>query len=64
MRTSSAPTNKVTAGALAGGLVAFAAWASKEFAGVELSAEAAIGLSTAITFVVQYLVRDAEPPGD
>lgn len=54
------PTNKVTAGAFAGGVTAVFVWGIKAFAGIEMSAEAAIGLSVVITFAVQYLVRDAE----
>lgn len=54
------PTNKVTAGAFAGGLTAIFVWGLKAFSGVEMSAEAAIGLSVVITFAVQYFVRDAE----
>lgn len=53
------PTNKVAAGALAGAIVAIVTWAAKTFAHVDISADAAIGLSTAITFVVQYLVPDS-----
>lgn len=53
------PSTKVAAGALAGAIVAVATWAAKTFAQVDVSADAAIGLSTAITFIVQYFVPDA-----
>lgn len=53
------PTNKVAAGALAGAIVAIVTWAAKTFAHVDISPDAAIGLSTAITFIVQYFVPDS-----
>ncbi len=53
------PTNKVAAGALAGGIVAVLMWITKTFSGVEVSPDAAVGLSTIITFMVQYLVPNA-----
>jgi len=57
---SAVPTNKVQAGILAGGIVAVLSWAAKTFAHVDLTVEAGIGLSTVITFVVQYLVPDSK----
>ena len=55
------PTRKVTVGAMAGAVVAIAAWASKAYAAVEIPADVAIALTTLLTFVVQYFVPDAEP---
>ena len=55
------PTNKVAAGVFAGSLVAVLVWAAREFAKVQVPAEIAMACSTAITFVVQYLVTDADP---
>lgn len=56
------PDRKVTVGIAVGGFVAFAAWAIKAFGGPELSAEAAVGLSAALTFIVQYVVPNKETP--
>lgn len=56
------PDRKVVAGALAGGLVAVLAWALKTFYSVEFSADAAVGLTTVLTFVVQYCVPNKETP--
>lgn len=57
---SKAPTNKVAAGVFAGSIVAVIAWAVRQFYKVDIPAEIAMAGSTAITFVVQYLVPDAE----
>lgn len=57
--SSMRPTNKVAAGVFAGSLVAIIVWAVRQFAKVEIPAEIAMAGSTAITFVVQYLVSDA-----
>lgn len=56
------PDRKVTVGAGVGGLVAVLVWALKEYTGVTMSAEAAIGLSTALVFFVQYIVPNKEFP--
>lgn len=53
------PSPKVAAGVLAGAIVAIATWAAKTFANVDVSADAAIGLSTTITFIVQYFVPES-----
>lgn len=50
------PDRKVLAGAAVGGLVSVIAWAIETFTSVKLSADAAIGLTAALTFVVQYFV--------
>ncbi len=54
------PTNKVTAGAAAAGLVGALVWVLKTFAGVEMDAVTAVGLTGTVTFLVQYSVRDSE----
>jgi hypothetical protein len=50
------------AGAAVGGLVSVIAWAIETFTAVKLSADAAIGLTAALTFVVQYFVPNKEQP--
>jgi len=47
---------KVAVGAAVGGLVSVVAWVIENFTNVKLSADAAIGLTAALTFVVQYMV--------
>lgn len=56
------PNRKVVVGGAVGGLVAVLTWAVKQFAGVEMPADAAVGLTTALTFIVQYMVP--EPTGE
>jgi hypothetical protein len=51
---------KVAVGAAVGGLVSVIVWAVQTFAGIEVSAEAAVGLSTALTFIASYFVPNAE----
>jgi len=55
-----APTRKVSAGILAGAIVAVAAWASKSYAQVEIPTEIGMAITTIVTFVVQWTVPDAE----
>jgi hypothetical protein len=47
---------KVAVGAAVGGAVSVLVWAADTFAGVKVSGEAAVGLSTALTFIAQWLV--------
>jgi hypothetical protein len=47
---------KVAAGVAVGGVVSVLAWAIETFTTVKLSADAAIGLTAALTFIVQYFV--------
>lgn len=54
------PDRKVTVGAAVGGLVAVVTWSLKTFADVEMSAEAAVGFATALTFIVQYIVPNKD----
>jgi hypothetical protein len=58
------PDRKVLVGAFAGGWVAVLAWVLKTFYSVEFSADAAIGLTTVLTFVVQYVVPNKELSND
>ena len=51
---------KVAVGAAVGGLVSVIVWAADTFAGVKITAEAAVGLSTALTFVASYFVPSQE----
>jgi hypothetical protein len=51
---------KVAAGVAVGGVVSVIAWAVETFTSVKLSADAAIGLTAALTFIVQYLVPNKE----
>lgn len=50
------PDRKVQVGAGMGGLAALVVWAAQTYGGVEVSPEAAVGLSTFLTFVTQYFV--------
>ena len=54
------PSRKVTVGALAGALASLAVWIADAFAGIKVPAEQAVALSTLLTFVVAYFVKDAE----
>ncbi|HYC01609.1 MAG TPA: hypothetical protein VEC57_20935 [Candidatus Limnocylindrales bacterium] len=51
---------KVAVGAAVGGAVSVIVWALDAFAGIKVSGEAAVGLSTALTFVAQYFVPNQE----
>lgn len=51
---------KVAVGVAVGGTVSVIAWAIETFTTVKLSADAAIGLTAALTFIVQFLVPNAE----
>ncbi len=51
---------KVAVGAAVGGLVSVIVWAADTFAGVKITAEAAVGLSTALTFIASYFVPNQE----
>lgn len=54
------PSRKVGAGALAGAIAGLVIWSISIFAGIQVPAEQAIGLSVILTFIVQYYVKDAE----
>lgn len=47
---------KVAVGAAVGGAVSVLVWSLDTFAGIKVSGEAAVGLSTALTFLAQYFV--------
>lgn len=53
------PSRKVTVGLVAGSLMTILAWASKQYAGVEIPAEVALAGATVINFVLQYMVPNA-----
>jgi putative flippase GtrA len=54
------PTRKVSVGALAGAISAITVWALDEFVGVKLPAEIAVACTVVITFIVQWIVPDAQ----
>lgn len=58
------PNRKVTVGLVSGSLMTILAWASKQYAGVEIPAEVALAGATVINFILQYAIPDAseEPP--
>lgn len=53
------PDRKVTVGLVAGSLMTILAWASKQYAGVEIPAEVALAGATVINFILQYVVPNA-----
>lgn len=57
---SRAPTQKVTAGILAGAITTIGIWALKSFAKVDIPGEVSAAITTVLTFLVSYLV----PPAD
>lgn len=54
------PSRKVTVGLVSGSTMTILAWCSKQFAGVDIPAEVAIGGATVINFILQYLIPDSE----
>jgi hypothetical protein len=54
------PTNKVTAGVLAGALTSITVWALNKYLHAELTTEIAMAGQVVFTFAVQWLVPDAE----
>lgn len=61
-----APDRKVTVGLVSGSLMTILAWASKQYAGVEIPAEVALAGATVINFALQYFIPSAaseEPTG-
>jgi hypothetical protein len=57
--SSNTVDRKVAVGVAVGGTVSVIAWVIKTFTDVELSADAAIGMTAALTFIVQYFVPNA-----
>lgn len=53
------PSRKVTVGLVAGSVMTILAWASKQYAGVEIPAEVALAGATVINFMLQYMVPNA-----
>lgn len=59
------PNRKVTVGLVSGSVMTILAWASKQYAGVEIPADVALAGATVINFALQYFIPDApseEPP--
>jgi hypothetical protein len=54
-----APDRKVTVGLVSGSLMTILAWASKQYAGVEIPAEVALAGATVINFALQYFIPAA-----
>ncbi len=59
-----APNRKVTVGLVSGSIMTILAWASKQYAGVEIPADVALAGATVINFALQYFIPAAseEPP--
>jgi hypothetical protein len=57
-----APDRKVNVGLVAGALMTIVAWASKQYAGVEIPAEVALAGATVIVFMLQYMVPNPPDP--
>lgn len=53
------PDRKITVGLVAGSVMTILAWASKQYAGVEIPAEVALAGATVINFILQYMVPNA-----
>jgi hypothetical protein len=53
------PDRKITVGLVAGSVMTILAWASKQYAGVEIPAEVALAGATVINFILQYAVPNA-----
>ena len=53
------PDRKVQVGAGMGGLTAVAAWGFQAYTGMIVPVEVGIGLSTFLTFIVQYWIPNA-----
>jgi hypothetical protein len=53
------PDRKITVGLVAGSVMTILAWASKQYAGVEIPAEVALAGATVINFLLQYMVPNA-----
>lgn len=53
------PTNKVTAGALAGAVVTILTFVAGQFLGVTVTPEIATGVTFVVSFVVSYFVKES-----
>lgn len=49
------PNSKVTDGAIAGGIIAILVWLANDFAGVQIPAAAASGMTVLATFGLSYI---------
>lgn len=54
------PSRKVGSGALAGAVAGLIVWSLDVFVGVKIPAEQAVALSTILTFIVSYLMPNAQ----
>lgn len=54
-QTSSAPTQKLVAAAIAGAVTVIAVWAAKQFAKVDIPGEVASAFTTIVSLVVGYI---------
>jgi hypothetical protein len=54
-----APNRKVTVGLVSGAIMTILAWASKQYAGVEIPADVALAGATVINFALQYFIPDS-----
>lgn len=54
------PTRKVSVGALAGAVSAVGVWSLRYFADVELPADVAVAGTVIVTFIIQWIVPDAQ----
>ena len=52
------PNKKVNAGALAGALSIVLIWAINQYSGTALPGEVASGVTTIVTFITSYVVRE------
>lgn len=55
---------KVTVGLASGAVMTILAWASKQYAGVEVPADVALAGATVINFLLQWFVPNKEIPDD
>lgn len=54
------PSRKISSSALAGGLSIILVWGIKQWGNIEMPGEVASGLTTVLSFIVGYLVPEAE----
>ena len=54
------PSRKVVSGGLAGALTGLIVFAVHSFTDIKIDADTAVYISTVITFLVQYVVKDAQ----
>lgn len=54
------PSRKITSSVLAGAFASLVVWVVDVFIGIKIPAEQAVALSTILSFIVAYFVKDAE----